>query len=155
MRRQRTKLFLFLMVGLLFVPGCKGCKSLRAKLGGIKVTNPEKGTPEYVVQEALKAAAEKDEAVGWAKFKALLHPETVSTALAYSNWRRFAWMRMRRSVNNYLLDQSKFSFKIERWVDVKEGRVHLFIKDKTREMAKPIKLWKDKKGNWLIAISSL
>ncbi|MCA9524138.1 MAG: hypothetical protein KC609_24390 [Myxococcales bacterium] len=132
-----------------------GCKKYRAKFGGITVENPKPGTPEDVVQRVFKAAAEKDEAKGWETFKKMLHPDTAHNQLAYSNWRRFSWARLRKHYRGYLKDASKFTFKIKRWDADQKNYRKLFIEHKTKENPTPILLKKNSKGEWMVMNSSL
>lgn len=119
------------------------------------VDNPKPGTPEALVQTALKAGTMTDEAKGWELFKPLVAPSEMPTVKAEISWRRFAWARFRRQVKLYLTKPGTHQFVIKRRVTNKLC-VKLFLKNKIRELPTPLKMCKTTPtGNWMIATFSL
>lgn len=151
-QRRLSVVVLFAMLASL---SFAGCKKYQAKIVGITVEKPKPGSPEDIVQQLFKAAAMSDEEKGWEKAKKLLHPDLAHNQLAYANWRRFSWARLRKHYRGYIKDASKFSFKIKRWDEPQKNYRKLFIEHKTKEQPTPILLKKNSKGEWMVMNSSL
>jgi hypothetical protein len=79
-----------------------GCGTFKEKLGiTTEVTQPEEGTPEYVVFQVIKAAikAKKDEKAGWEDFVKQLHPEERANLVQKKTWREFRFTTLVRKVH--------------------------------------------------------
>jgi hypothetical protein len=155
---MRMRAFLAFCLSLLAVVGFGGCDSLdktRLRIFGLHVCAPEEETAEWVLSQALHAAADPDEERGWAAFQKLLH-SSERTPAALRSWREGNWSRMRRQVNLYL-DSSK-CFNL---VDFREmqGEVgyDYFVANKQRDLPTPCSVYTDANNNnlWRIKRCSL
>lgn len=128
------------------------CRMIKMKLGiGDKVTNPDQGTPEYVVQQVLKAASMPDEEEGWERFSALLHSEELDSPVAMNDWRNMRFPAIRRKVDYLLEDKASYSFVV---MDRREEPPSLliYLKNKASELPTPCKLRRDPAAgnNWRV-----
>ncbi len=143
----------FLTIGAL--GGCDTFDKTRMRIFGVHVCAPEEETAEWVIAQALTAAADPDEEHGWAQFQKMLHSSERSPA-ALRAWREGSWARMRRQTNLYL-DASK-CFDL---VDFREmqGEVgyDYFVANRQREMPTPCSVYTDPNNNnlWRIKRCSL
>jgi len=117
----------------------------------VKDPNPE--SPEGLIQRALLAAMEPDEAKGWAAFEAILHDDQkYGQALTYRREMNFA--AMRRKVKLFLFeDPTKPIYKIDRIIE--EGDIiRIFVHNK-ESMPTPCEVRLDATKHWKIGICSL
>ncbi len=135
--------------------GCDTIDKTRMRIFGLHICAPEEETAEWVIAQALAAAADTDEERGWLAFQKLLH-SSERTPAALRSWREGNWSRMRRQVNLYL-DSSK-CFNL---VDFREmqGEVgyDYFVANRQREMPTPCSVYLDPNNNnlWRIKRCSL
>ena len=122
---------------------------------GSIVRTPDPETPEGVIQRAIAAAMEPDEAKAWEQFMALLHTdERLPNALSLRRSMNFA--AMRRKVKLFLIeDETKPFYQVDR---VLEGpdTVRLFVHNK-KSMPTPCEVRRDaaQENKWRIATCSL
>lgn len=128
---------------------CTACETIdkaRMKLFGITVTNPESETAEWVLREALYAAADKDEEKGWERLQKVLHSDQRTTN-ALRGWHEHNWPRMRKQAHLYLDDQGTFilrDFKVQQ-----NGGVDYFVENRHRDMPTPCAVYIDPANNGL------
>ncbi|MCO4760071.1 MAG: hypothetical protein KC502_01090 [Myxococcales bacterium] len=158
---QRVALILVLSFGL---AGCDALKmtvdKVRMKLIGITVTDPERESAEWVLMQAIEAAADKNAERGWEKFQKVLHTSERSPN-ALRSWYTGAWPRMRRQVSDYDINGDG-SFKI---VNVKEmvkssggtAGLEFYIVSRKKEMPTPCAVYLDENHDdkWRIRRCSL
>lgn len=150
-------------VGLALAVACllvlsAGCQDVR-RMAGITTTidNPEAGTPEAVLYDALTAALDADEAKGWKAFRALLHSEQLSSAISEKTWRTMNFSTLRRKARLYLEDDGKPTYKLAYTEDVAPSSIKLFIFNEKSEVPTPCTLKPDAAHNnaWRISLCSL
>ena len=141
-------------IPLLF-SACDTVDKARMRLFGVHVCAPEQETAEWVIAEALQAAADPDEEKGWARLQKVLH-SSERTGASLRSWREGNWARMRRQTNLYLDSQKCFDL-----VDFREmqGEVgyDYFVANKQRELPTPCSVYLDPNNNnlWRIKRCSL
>ena len=134
-----------------------GCKFIKLKLGiGYMVENPEPGSPEYVMQRVLRAAAIKDPEKSWAAFYPWLHSREREPG-AIRTWREMKFPAIRRKVRYYIRDPHTFSYKLKRIKKGLEGTLYLYIYNPNTDVPTPCKFKKDPKANgaWRVFSSCL
>jgi len=138
-----------LIPGLIAVLGVSAgsCQKVKMKLGiGDKVTNPDPGTPEAVIQDVLRAASDPDEEAGWERFSALLHSAEHDSPVALNDWRTMKFPAIRKKAGYLLDDRSAFSFVI---MDRREEppSLILLVKNSQSDLPTPCKLRPDPNAN--------
>lgn len=149
------------------VLGLSGCDSIkmtvdkiRMKTIGITVSNPDNGSAEWVLMEAMEAARDKNAERGWERFQKILHSSERSPN-ALRSWYTGAWPRMRRQAMDYDINGDG-SFKI---VNVKEmvksiggiAGLEFYIVSRKKEMPTPCAVYLDEEHGdaWRIRRCSL
>jgi len=134
--------------------GCETIDKARMKLFGVTVDNPERETAEWVLKEALHAAADSDEERGWAKFQTLLHSSERSPN-ALRGWQSHGWQRMRKQAKLYLDDQGRFTLRDFK-PQTNEG-IDFFVENRYRDMPTPCAVYIDRANGelWRIKRCSL
>lgn len=150
----RLAVVLALVLAPLSLSACEAVDRARMKLVGVVVDQPEVESAEWVIKEALHAAAEPDAEKGWERFQKILHSNERTTN-ALNGWRQFGWPRMRRQAKLYLDEQGRFTlrdFKVQQ----NEG-IDFFIESKVRELPTPCSVYIDHANNklWRIKRCSL
>jgi hypothetical protein len=122
---------------------------------GSIVRTPDPETPEGVIQRAIVAAMEPDEAKAWEQFLALLHTdEKLPNALYSRRSRNFA--AMRRKLKLFLIeDGTKPYYQVDRVIEGPDA-VRLFVHNKS-SMPTPCEVRRDKaqENKWRVATCSL
>lgn len=136
-----------------------GCQQAR-KLSGVRtaVSNPAPESPEGIVHLAIKAAMDKDEEAGWAKFRALLHSKQLTSPASERNWRTMNYSTLRRKVKLYLEDDSTPTYQLCYSEEPRAGTVKVFIaNEKNPDNCTPCQVEKDPAaGNaWRIMLCSM
>ena len=163
---QKRLVVLIALVALL-----GGCQWIKRKLGiGTEVVDPDKESPEWVVQQVLKAAAIEDESAAFEEYKKYLHSSEVcdkwqddkcvrANESSLKMWREFRFRALRRKYKIYLRDdEGKFSYKhMYTEEDEKYDYIKVFVLPKTSDMPTPCHLYPDKKrgGKWRIKMNCL
>lgn len=134
--------------------GCETLDKARMKVLGITVCNPEPESAEWVLREALMAAAEKDEDKGWGRFQKILHTQERSTN-ALKGWLAGSFSRMRRQHHLYLDEQGCFVLRDFRTLS-NEG-IDYFVGNRFRDLPTPCSVYIDRDNNnlWRIKRCSL
>lgn len=120
-----------------------GCQRLKTKLGiGEKITNPDPGSPEKVLQDVLKAAKNPDEEEGWQMFVQLLHSEEVALPSTLNDWRTMRYPAIRRKVDYFLQDKIAYTYTL---MDRREeGRsLSLYIENTASDTPTPCRFRQD------------
>ena len=156
-----TALAIAMVIGL---SGCDSVKmtidKIRMKTIGITVCEPEKGSAEWVMMEAIEAASDKNAERGWERFQKVLHTSERSPN-ALRSWYTGAWPRMRRQISDYDLDGDG-CYKI---VNVKEmvksygglAGLEFYIVSRKKDMPTPCAVYLDDEhgGAWRVRRCSL
>lgn len=143
MKRTSPVLLAAFSVGLAMALSLPACQRVKMKLGiGDKVTNPEPGTPEAVVQEVLRAAANPDEEAGWERFSALLHSAELDSPVAMNDWRGMKFPAIRKKAAYLVEDQNSFTYVV---MDRREEppSLILMVKNAQSDLPTPCKLRQD------------
>ncbi len=143
MKRTKRVLAAALSVSLALALSVGACQKVKMKLGiGDRVTNPEPGTPEAVVQEVLRSAADPDEEAGWERFSALLHSAEVDSPVAMNDWRGMKFPAIRKKVAHLIEDRNSFSYVV---MDRREEppSLLLMVKNAQSDLPTPCKLRQD------------
>ncbi len=153
---NRWRIGLVALVVLASLMSLSSCRALRHRVGLKEtVSNPSKGTPEWVIQEVLRAALEEDEEVGWRSFARLLHSEQKHGA-SLDNWRSFRYRNLRGKVNLYLKDREAVSYEIVR-VNVEDSGGHTYFIYNQQSDPTPCTVLQDERADnaWRISRCSL
>ena len=116
------------------------------------IQNPQRGTPEFAVSQALKAAIAGD----FEAYLETVHPDDKTTKSQRDQRKNYEWKRFMKQAKWYLLSTKAISFVVtQRRPDGKKA-VRLYIQDqKNKEsMPRPVKLKKAGKS-WKINTNSL
>ena len=125
-----------LLIGALLALG--GCRMILLFTGlGETIEQAETGSPEAVLQDALAAALIEEEGAAWRQFKALIHPEQMERNNQKKLWRTDRFPRLRRQVDNYVLDKSIPSFNLVGYKELKSGEHVLSIENAKSESGTP------------------
>lgn len=122
---------------------------------GAIVRTPDPETPEGVIQRAIAAAMEPDEAKAWDQFQALLHTDEKLPNALYSR-RTMNFPAMRRKVKLFLIeDEKKPIYQVDRVLEDGDT-VRLFVHNKS-SMPTPCEVRRDKdqQNKWRISTCSL
>ena len=114
---------------------------------GEEIENPESGTPEYVIQQALKAAADPDDGNGWQRYMALLHSRERESESRLADWRNFTYREFRKKVNHYVLDKKTFKYRMRRYDEGEEGdpSVTIYVESTKTDLPTPCRVKPDPK----------
>lgn len=158
--RQLTASFVKVLIAALLVGGLAlnvgGCKEVD-KLITETIDDPDPESPEWVVQQAIMAAMEKDEPTGWKRFRGLLHSGQTKSLKSEKSWRQMNFAAFRRKVPLYLKDKTKPVYELEYTEDFDDGAKKLFITNNRSDVPTPCQLEPDPAaGNkWRIVRCSL
>ena len=123
-----------------------GCNSIKETFGGRTVEEPEEDTPEWVVQQVLRAAAIDDFEESWNEYRVYLHSKEQSSQ-AQKDWKRMRFPALRRKYECFLKEEGAFAYTIKRTDEVSEEEIHLYVKCKTSDMPTPCKMQRDPKDD--------
>jgi hypothetical protein len=148
----RLLLFACLALGL---GGCETFDKARMKLVGVKVCNPDQGSAEWVLNEAVQSAKDSDEERGWARLQKVLHSSERSVN-ALKGWHEGNWPRMRRQVKHYLDDKGCFTLRDFRTQQGDAG-IDFFMENDERDLPTPCAVYIDADNNkqWRIKRCSM
>lgn len=153
---RRITLLVFLCVSLSALGGCKRIKLL---FGGYTVTEPEKETPQWVVQQVLKAAAKEPFEDAFNEYSKYLHSSELESAAAMKFWETQRFPALRRKHAKYLRPEGefKFAYKVKEEKEIREDYMQLRVQIKTSDVPTPCHLFRDPKAdnNWRIKINCL
>lgn len=147
-----------LLAALIACSSISGCQSLR-KMTGIKTTvsDPEPGSPQAVLQDALKAALQADEGEGWEAFRALLHSDQLLSPASEASWRTMNFATFRRKAKLYLEDDAVPTYQLAFVEEPRENIRKLFIHNEMSDAPTPCSFKRDAKAEnaWRINLCSL
>lgn len=134
--------------------GCEVVDKARMKLLGVKVTNPEPETAEWVLREVLLAGKEPDEEKGWQRFQKVLHSQE-RTNNALKGWQQFGWPRIRRQAHLYLDETGTFVLRDFR--TLQNDGIDFFLENRDRDLPTPCSVYLDFANNkqWRVKRCSL
>lgn len=136
------------------------CRTIRNQLGkvgiGRTVETPDVGSPEEVVQNALRAGLEVDMRKGWSMFRRLLHSSETSP-IALRTWEGMRYPALRAKTELYVEDTTAMSYTILREERPTDDEVTLFLENAKSDVPTPCTLKTDPKngGEWRIKRCSL
>jgi len=145
------------LIGLLALLALPGCQFLRLKLGfGYGVDVAVAGTPEAVIQDALKAAIEPDAEKGWVEFLKLLHTEQKDKG-SLESWKGLKFREMRKKATNYVTNVATTGFTVKRVREEDDGNVSYFLHSPKTDMPTPctVKPDPEQSNAWRITRCSL
>jgi hypothetical protein len=116
------------------------------------IQNPQRGTPEFAISQALKAAIAGD-------FKAYLetvHPDDKTTKSQRDQRKNYEWKRFKKQAKWYLLSDKAISFVVASRKPDGAKAIRLYIQDQKhkKSMPRPVKL-KKAGDSWKITTNSL
>ncbi len=153
---HRNRLLVLLVLLALVLP-TSGCNWARLKLGfGVDIAETEPGTPERVVQDALKAARDANPKKGWSVFMGLLHTNQKNVG-SLKSWEGMKFRDFRKKVTYYITDPGKTAFKLMRVREDDDGGVSLFLQNSKSDMPTPCTVREDpdQSNQWRITRCSL
>jgi len=145
------------LIGLLLLLALPGCQFVRLKLGiGYDVDIAAPGTPERVIQEALKASLEPDAEKGWGEFLNLLHTEQRDKG-SLESWKGLKFREMRKKATNYVTNVATTGFTVKRIREEDDGNVSYFLYSPKTDMPTPctVKPDPEQSNAWRITRCSL
>jgi len=146
-----------LVASLVLLPGCDW---LRQKLGMPKtIADPEKETPDWVVQRVLEAATKEPFDQAFGEYSKYLHSSEKNSPQGMREWETLRFPALRRKHTCYLKGDEDDKFAYER-MELRENRddyVVVFVKCKTSDMPTPCHLFKDPEegGKWRVKMNCL
>ena len=158
MRRLALAFSLALFV-LLAGVATSGCKDIQRLLPAKTIEDPDKDSPEYVVQQIIKAAMNDDFEVAWKQFRPWLHSQQLQTHASELNWKQFNFNAMHRNVKRlYLEGPTKPIFKVDYTEEIKDDQeIKVFVVNMASDMPTPVLLTRDPAANneWRVRQCSL
>lgn len=143
----------------LLVTTTTGCKDIQRMLPARTIENPDPDSPEYVVQQIIKAAMIDDFEQAWKAFRPWLHSQQLAQVSSELNWKQFNFSAMHRNVKRlYLDDPTKPIFKVDYKDEIKDDEeVKVFVVNKLSDMPTPVLLTRDPAANnqWRVRQCSL
>ncbi len=123
-----------------------GCKWVKSKMGwGWTIENPEEETPEWVVQQVLKAAHQEPFDEAWANYSRYLHSDELNSPVAMKEWETLRFPALRRKHVCFMrpTDADEFAFEIKEEIQESEEYIQLRVTCKTTDMPTPCHLKQD------------
>lgn len=158
MRRIGSCLALLLAL-VLVASALTGCQDMRRQFKlKSTVSDPEEGTPKWVVYKAIEAALIEDEAKAWEEFKKLLHSSESKSLQNVREWRQLRFSTMRRKVHLYTEKGEGATYEFRYLDHQDDGAIRVFVENKgDPEMPTPCRLRHDPEANgeWRIYNCSL
>ncbi len=152
---QRITLLLVLSVSLMTFGGCK---KLKLFFGGYIVTEPEKESPEWVVQQVIKASMIEDFDKAFTEYSKWLHSSELDSSAGMTTWETMRFPALRRKHKCYLqTDDGPDAFKVKEVRELREDYIWIGVQCKTTDMPTPCHLFKDDKqgGKWRVKMNCL
>ena len=94
------------------------------------------------MQQVLKALTIRDVQRSWSRFLPLLHSHEHGTGFI-NTWRTMKFKHMRKVVRYYILDPSKYSFKVKRVRKGLEDTLILYLASPKTDIPTPCKFRRD------------
>ncbi|HIA03701.1 MAG TPA: hypothetical protein EYN66_17645 [Myxococcales bacterium] len=151
-------MFRRLILLLILLTLLTGCRWLKLKMGiGYTVTNPEEESPQWVVQQVLKAAAKEPFSDAWRAYTQYLHSSEKDTRVGLKDWETLRFPALRRKHRCFLRDAGPFSYLVKEEREVRDDYVQLRVLCKTTDTPTPCHLFKDPNANgkWRVKMNCL
>lgn len=123
-----------------------GCNRVKETFGGRTVEDPEEDSPEWIVQQVLKAASIDDAEESWKEYRIFLHSKEQTTQ-GLKDWQRMRYPALRRKYECFVENEGNFTYTIKRTDEVSEDEIHLYVKCSTSDMPTPCKMQRDPKDD--------
>lgn len=151
-RLIRSLVIATFMLGLA-APACEMCQKL---MPAKTIDAPEKGSPEWVIHEALRAALEKNTDDGYKIVRPLLHSEILDSVAAEQHYRTLIFEAFHRKADLFQVDgAAPGTYKLDYSKDdEKPGEIiKIFVVNEKSDMPTPCRLKRDPKANneWRIS----
>ena len=139
------------LIGLA-APACEMCqKYLPAKT----IDNPEQGSPEWVIYQAITAALMDKTDEGYKLVRPLLHSEIIDSIAAEQHYRTDVFEAFHRKAKLFSIDDKTGAYKLDYTKDdEKPGEIiKIFVVNEKSDMPTPCRLKRDPKQNneWKIS----
>ncbi len=137
-----------------------GCQWIRTKMGmGWDVENPEKESPEWVIQRVLEAAGKEPFAAAWEEYSQYLHSEEQNSIVAMKEWETLRFPALRRKHECFLrpTDDDKYAYEVKEILDRRQDYLEYRVSCKTTDMPTPCHLIQDpgQGGKWGVKYNCL
>ncbi len=150
-----------------------GCQKIQKMLPATTVDTPDKESPEWVVQQVLKAAMDPNEPRAWAAYRQFLHPKGASTPRALAGWRSNNFPTLRRKWDLFVVNddgdhcrgaatkcdptKTKPHYKKDYDAEYNDGRgLKIFVVNKGNpDYPTPCNLLKTNDGKWRVHMGCL
>lgn len=139
---------------------CTGCQWIREKFNlAYTVTDPEKESREWVIQQVLIAAGTEPFEEAWLTYSQYLHSEEANSPQAVKEWEQLRFPALRRKHVCYLRpdEGNPYAYEVKETVVVREDYYQLRVSCKTSDMPTPCHLVRDPEdgGKWRIRFNCL
>ena len=135
-----------------------GCDWVREKLGlGYMVVAPEEESPEWVVQQVLKASTMEPFEDAWAEYQKYLHSSELTPA-ALQSWETLRFPALRRKHTCFLrTEEGEYAYEVKERVEERDDYMQLRVSCKTTDVPTPCHLFQDPEqgGKWRIKMNCL
>ena len=156
MKNRRLLAPLLLLAALSLTTGA--CKEIRKWLPATEVRQAEKGTPEALVMEALRAGqvCQKDGIeAGWAILRPILHSDLTSMRSSEESFYSMNFPAYCRKVNLMLPEDGTLWYKLDYWDSESKNEERdrrLFVVTRGSDMPAPFRINRDPKadGAWRV-----
>jgi hypothetical protein len=143
---------------LLLLSVLGGCRWLKNKLGiGYMVETPEKESPQWVVQQVLKAARTEPFSEAWRQYSQYLHSSERKSRVGLRDWETLRFPALRRKHRCFIRDDSLVSFLVKEEREERDDYIQLRVLCKTSDVPTPCHLFKDPNagGKWRVKMNCL
>ncbi len=151
--------FALLLALALALSSLSGCQDMRQQFQlKTTVSDPEEGTPKWVIFKAIEAALMEDEAAAWVEYKKVLHSSEFKSLQNVREWRQLRFSTMRRKVRLYTEEGQGATYQFRYMNEQDDGAIRLFVHNEgDPELPTPCRLRKDPEngGAWRIYNCSL
>jgi hypothetical protein len=142
------------------IAGGSGCKWAKQKLGmGWDVEQPERESPEWVIQRVLEAASKESFDEAWADYSQYLHSEESNSPAAMQVWETMKFKALRNKHQCFLRpsEVDDFAYELKEIRELSERHVKFYVSCKTSDMPTPCELAQDPEaGNkWRVRYNCL
>ncbi len=133
----------FLALAVLMAGSALSCQTVKRRLGiSETIRDPAVGTPEKVVQDVLKAAANPDDEEGFLQFSRTLHTEETEAPIAMKGWKEMKFPSIRRKADYFITDKATTSYKLL-YRSEEGSNLLLFVVTSQSDYPTPCRLKKD------------
>ena len=144
-----------LLVALAVSTSLVGCKEISKLLPASTIDNPEQGSPEWVIYQAIEAALMPNTDEGYKKVRPLLHSEITDSVAAEQHYRTMVFETFHRKAYLFSLDDKTGAYKLDYSEDTeKPGEIiKIFVVNEKSDMPTPCRIKRDPKQNneWKIS----